>query len=381
MTDELSLKLLEANGKAGNVGRTLSLLEYRKAYAPKYPQEFMYALQAIHSASLELRLNRNNFLGDHRQPSIDNPTRFLDAILVNMHQRKVPLENHFAAKMLETYACSGRAAKAMHAHYKVVMKPSEGTKRRISMKWNDPPPYYKVPSEISHDQEITLPGREEKLTKLEWECREDYWPRPLAAAFSFSDSLQNGGVGGYAPMELGIDGWNAMIKVCCHRGAIWRALQIFRETMPNRNLEPNAKTYLYLLQALARLGDVPTMRKLWHQMFVVEQISLNSRLVEAMIDGLLNKANVADSITLCQDVWNQVGVQPPYTTHLKLLEFALANDYIYEARRHVYVLQQIWISTGEINPKLSKPALSHLFEYFGYELLEEDFLSEFRDEK
>jgi len=385
MTDELSLKLLEANGKAGNVGRTLSLLKIRESYAPKYPLEFMYALRAIHSASLDLRMNRNVFQGDNRQPLlIDNPTRFLDAILVNMHRREVPLDQEFTVKMLETFACSGRSAKGMHAHYKVIVKKPPkgspaGTKPKISMKWNNPPPYYKVPSQITSDQKITMPGRTEKLTKQEWECWGDYWSRPLDAAFSFCDSLHNGGVGGYKPMELNIEGWNAMIKVCCHRGAIWRAMQIFRVTMPNKNLQPNAKTYLYLLQALARLGDVVTMQELWHRMFVVEQITIHPRLLEAMIDGLLNKGNVAGSITLTQDVWNKVRVQPPYTTHLKVLEFALANDYIYEAKRYVYVLQQIWMSTGQIHPKLSKPALEHLFEYFGYELIEEDFLSEFRE--
>ena len=381
LTDELSLKLLEANAKAGNVGRTLSLLELRKSYPPQYPREFLLSLQAIHSASLELRKNRNIFLGEDQQPSIDNPTRFLDAILMNMHHRNVPLEPPFAAKLLKCFACSGRSGKALHAHYKIVVtKPQkespEGAKPKISMKWNRPPPFYKIPSQINQEQLVKMPGYKEQMTKYEWECREDYWSRSLDAAFSFCDSLQHG-VGGYNPIELDIEGWNAMIKICCHRGAIWRALQIFREIIPKKNLEPNGKSYLFLLQALARLGDISTMRELWDKL-LIDQVELNPYLIEAMVDGLLNKGNVAGSITLCQDVWNQVHIQPPYTTHLKILEFALANDYLYEAKRYIYVLQQIWMTTGQVHPKLSKAALSHLFQYFGYKLTEDDFLTEFR---
>jgi hypothetical protein len=52
MTDELSFVLLEAHGKAGNVGRAMSLLEYRRIqnyhpYNTKHAKEFYYAVQSI----------------------------------------------------------------------------------------------------------------------------------------------------------------------------------------------------------------------------------------------------------------------------------------------------------------------------------------------
>jgi hypothetical protein len=102
-------------------------------------------------------------------------------------------------------------------------------------------------------------------------------------------------------------------------------------------------------------------------------------------------------------MFNQQHLLPPYTTHLKIIEFALGNDLIYEAKRHVYFIQQLWkwkpkevkgnkggnasdygygqdsksfqnlMYATQKNPKISKKSLQGLFSYFGEELLEEDF--------
>jgi hypothetical protein len=92
LMDRLSLALLEANAKAGNVGRVLSLLNLRKSRDyPATNNEFVLAVVSIDAVGLYLCKNRNVFVGDSLQPAIDNPTRWLDAILINMHQRGTPL--------------------------------------------------------------------------------------------------------------------------------------------------------------------------------------------------------------------------------------------------------------------------------------------------
>ena len=107
---------------------------------------------------------------------------------------------------------------------------------------------------------------------------------------------------------------------------------------------------------------------------------------------MLNVGNVGGAITFVQDVFNQYLVLPPYTTHLKILELALASELEYEAKGHVYFLQQLWkwqpnqhhlkntkrevvrkVELAQKNPKLSKAALKRLFDYFGYKLTERDF--------
>jgi hypothetical protein len=107
-----------------------------------------------------------------------------------------------------------------------------------------------------------------------------------------------------------------------------------------------------------------------------------------MIDGYLNAGDISGAISLTQDMFNQHHVLPPYTTQLKIIEFALGNDLIYEAKRQVYFIQQLWkwtpqewesasfrkiMHATQKNPKLSKQSLQKLFAYFGEELLEEDF--------
>ena len=110
-------------------------------------------------------------------------------------------------------------------------------------------------------------------------------------------------------------------------------------------------------------------------------VPLNKYTVQALVDGSLNVADVSEAITLVQDIFNQHSVLPPYTSHLKIIEFALANDMLYEAKRYLYFMQQLWdidstdkkIFMTKNNPKIGKGALIKLFQYYGVKLTEEDF--------
>ena len=142
MTDELSYALLAANGKTGNIGRTLNLLRYRhsnKFIPRKY--EFNVAIQSIVSAGLDLRQFRNVYgkkyrSGGSRHPKkklndaytnenrflghpVENPTRWLDAILINMHGRGVKLDIQTTNQMLNCFASTGRDAKASYWFYQI----------------------------------------------------------------------------------------------------------------------------------------------------------------------------------------------------------------------------------------------------------------------
>jgi hypothetical protein len=204
LTPKLSLRLMEANGKAGNIGRTIDLLKLRKSkqYKP-IRKEFEFAIQSIVSAGLHMRKNRNLFLSDEQQPEIDNPTRWLDAILINMSERGVALDTELANRMLYCYASTGRSGKALHFFYRVSKAfveeeeqafnddddPNDGRNKDIAMS-NDSsitdeikekmpifqqrkakvvmkmkermPPYYKVPSEMKMNMDsgkATMDGK------------------------------------------------------------------------------------------------------------------------------------------------------------------------------------------------------------------------------
>jgi hypothetical protein len=94
-------------------------------------------------------------------------------------------------------------------------------------------------------------------------------------------------------------------------------------------------------------------------------------------------------VTVVQDFFNQHSALPPYTTHIKILEFCLARGMMYEAKRYVYFLQQLWrwepneyhseefikqMRATQRNSQLQKPALKQLFAYFGERLEDSDFL-------
>lgn len=402
LTDGLSLVMVKANGKAGNVGRTLSLLALRKSrnFEPR-ASEFIHAITAIEAAGLHLRIDRNTFLSEKDQPQIDDPTRWLDAILLNMSQRGFPLTTAFACKMLNTYTTTGKSGKAFHYFYKVHRKQVDGdeedyddnlgiarfqrrpVKVRLSMR--PPPPYQKIPSQV-RGKLVRKPGTDIKQLKLDRESDPD-WSPALTSAIAFADSLKQGACG-HGPIELDCVVYSILVKACVYRGSLWRAMHIIDEVMPANGIEPDVVTYNTLLSGLARVGDVPTIREYFSKM-LANQIGPEKETVKAVVDGLLNLGDVQAAITVVQDCFNQHSVLPPYTTHLKILEFALGRGLVYEAKRHVYFIQQLWkwkrngyhseefskiVELTQKNPKLSKEALQKLFAYFGETLEESDFI-------
>jgi hypothetical protein len=262
LTDPLSLRLVEANGKAGNIGRVLALLNLRSSRTyPAVEKEFMYAVQAIQSAGLYMRTSRNILLGDDHQPDIDNPTRWLDAILLQMHKRGIPLTTNMANRMLNCYASTGRTSKASHFFYQLSKQPAENVATqempkfrqrqvRLRLKYCPPPNYYKVPSQ-SKDKLVAIPHEKDRKPKLDFEM-DPHWSLPLTAAFSFADSLTHGACG-HAPIALDLTSWNTLIKACCYRGALWRALQILQVTLPQQGIEPDTVSYNTILAGLARV--------------------------------------------------------------------------------------------------------------------------------
>uniref|UniRef100_A0A7S4IIK3 Pentacotripeptide-repeat region of PRORP domain-containing protein n=1 Tax=Odontella aurita TaxID=265563 RepID=A0A7S4IIK3_9STRA len=496
LTDKLSLRLLEANGKAGNVGRALSLLQLRKGrmYRPKR-REFRFAVQSVRSAGLYLRTNRNVFAsggersgggaggGADASPagsldkSLDNPTRFLDAILLNMSSRGAELDLIIANKMLDCYASTGRTGRASHFFYRVVRTPvdeEEGEdddgdddgdeyeyegggdgneygdedvigKRRgryaVRMKMRPLPPFRKIPSEVG-DRPVEYRGgssaadRESKNApspstaspsssetgtiadadtatavtttaaagkpSIEWESSPE-WSPPLTAAFAFFESLGHGACG-HQSLRPDVVSYNTLLKACCRRGALHRALKLLDGGMEGRGVLPDAVSYNTVLSGLARVGDVRRMRELLVDVTNnTEGVEVDKYTVMAMVDGYLNVGDVPSAVTLVQDLFNQHDALPPYTSHLKIFEHALALELPHEARRHLHFLRQLrrWESPplpttttttegkGEEekrmkelqrnvdmtrnHPKLGREALGHLFEYFGDELREEDF--------
>ncbi|KAL7437077.1 hypothetical protein ACHAXM_007138 [Skeletonema potamos] len=500
ITEELSYRLLEANGKAGNVRRTLALLELRRSrgYPPREQQdgeykganphiipgekEFLHAITSIQSAQLPLRRSRNIYLHESTfsESALDNPTRYLDAILINMSKRGVQLRPDMAARMLDCYASTGRTGRAIHYFYKVRRDPVEddGTyipgphpthlgkagledwktakrgegiarvlttdvsenlsnglvddvsnegelglkgldnddedkssmptqfnrRTKIRMSMQALPPFHKIPSSVkgvplirNRYQPIPNEGssdahearsdrvQNKSMTKYEWELDRD-WSLALTAAFAFADSLTHGACG-HDPIELDVVGWNILIKACCRRGAIHRALKILNETMPQKGIEPDTYSYNTILAALARLGDTRYLQEYLIGM-TNKGVRIDKYTAQAMVDGFLNVGDIQGATSLVQDIFNQHDTLPPYTSHLKIIEFALANGLIFEAKRHVYFIQQLWkwqpskhhderfcqlMEETKRNPKLSKKALLQLFRYFGEELSEQDF--------
>jgi hypothetical protein len=477
LTDHLSLRLLSANAKAGQVGRVLALLRLRgdRNFPPR-PREFQLAVRSIRIAQRQHR-ERNLFLGDSappQQPSmpsrsnnsplvrpplaatslsptatasalvatpLDDPTRWLDAILLNMKTRNVCLTAQLASQMVWCYA-SGYTGRATHHFYRVKRRPlpaaagmddeadtkdpgdgevirstaissmpvrhywdraSRTYERRytkVHMEYNScMPPFYKVPSLVGRqtlqyqsprqpfypvdDSATHHPGR----TKLDMEENPGY-SAALSAAFEFAASVRLGAAG-----HPGIE-WNAscvaaLVASCVSRGALWRAMQILDDA--DRDQEaggPSITSYNILLTGLARVGDVRTMQDVTGRLLSAG-LTPNSSTVRAVVTGLLNLGDVSSAITVVQDSFNQHCVLPPVPTLVTILEHSLASDRLFEAKRCLYFVQQLWKWSAtpyhspelaafmrriQSHPQLQRRALEGLFAYFGHCLGDADFI-------
>jgi pentatricopeptide repeat protein len=434
LTDHLSLRLLTANAKSGNLGRSLSLLELRaqKNYRPR-DREFLYAITAIQVAA-GVNGRKNIFLPDREQPALDNPTRWLDAILLHMKQRQQPLTTAIANRMLHCYSGTGYTGKASHHFYRIARLPvkpnsaidmGESDKvevaqleepslrprdwffvpelgrhdfqpAQVKLTYNRvPPPYFKVPAQVQGKLLFRInESNSEGRLRLELESEPDF-SIPLSAAFAFAHSLQQGACG-HEPVVFNVDSYNALIKACVYRGALWRAMNVLDTVIRNATsdsgvpLKPNLISYNLVLAGLSRVGDVITAQRFFHKMLNEDGLEPDAFTVRAIVDGLLNLADAPAAITVVQDFFNQHSVLPPYTTHCKILEFCLARGMIYEAKRYVYFIQQLWywkpvesfhspkfmqmMRATQHNTQLQKPALQNLFAYFGETLDDSDFL-------
>lgn len=342
-----------------------------------------------------------------------------------MHRRGIQLDIHLANAMLSTFSSTGRTGRALHWFYKLKPIPTHtsssteigsNNQKRLHMIRRGPPPSYQLPSQsmkftalkntstttptaiasassthTTNDEIVTNSSNNKRTTnifsslKLSKEMNPK-WSLPLTAAFAFAKSLSQGACG-HEPINLDIVSYNKLLKACCYRGALCRAIYLVREEIPNMGLEPNTTTYNTLLHGLARVADMASIRELLIEM-TNKNINLSDFTVQAIVLGYLNGGDVGGAITLVQDIFNQHGVLPPYTSHLDILEHCLVNDLLFEAKRHVYFIQQVWkfdpphdlhmdkvtkIKFVQQSPKLGKEALKKLFEYHGETLTDADF--------
>jgi len=288
------------------------------------------------------------------------------------------------------------------------MSPHSKKKTMTRMIMHPPPPFHKIPSAVkgqnlgdpfsfegepdestsessSESSEDTNLYSKKTKTKFEWELDRE-WSLALTAAFAFADSLTHGACG-HEPIELDAVGWNCLIKACCYRGAFHRALKILNETMPQKGIKPDSFSYNTILAGLARVGDIASLKEYLISM-TNRRVPVDKYTSQAMADGFLNVGDISGASSMVQDIFNQHDTLPPYTTHLKIIEFALSNGLVFEAKRHVYFIQQLWkwqpsphhdevfikmVDTTKRNPKLSKKALQKLFRYFHEDLPDEDF--------
>lgn len=422
MDDSLSLALLRANGKAGNVGRCINLLEFRKDrnFAPYRASnhditEFHYAIQSIESAGLDLRQFRNVYNKSGKE-NIESPSRWLDAILLNMSERGVKLDIATVNRMLNCFTTTGNTGRSSYWFYKV--KQSQG---KVSIKMNKPPKSSKIPSAAKEKKELMNQHRSGKRNNSDKNSdmismSESSMHPQLKETLSFANSLTHGAQG-HPPIDLDIVSYNTLMKACVYRGDFWKAMHIKDQIMPSKNMSPDIYTYNSLISYLSRVGDVFYIKELLTEM-TRKNIKLHKLTVQLIVNGFLHVSDIPGAVSIVQDIFNQHLVLPPYTTHLTILEFALASNNVYEAKRHLFFIEQLWVldeekkkkrkesskgAAGEDqqqkkehindeqeeyvynshqrnmilrtkhNPKLSKSALIDLFQYHGVQLSEKDF--------
>jgi len=281
--------------------------------------------------------------------------------------------------------------------------------KKVHLKFNAPPSSSKLPSSVllpTNEDNTIIPTH--KLLKAE--LRID---KILEASILFTKSLLTGGVVSSnnddnstktkttPKLQLSTQSYNSLIKTYCHRGAFVHAFDILHKMKVsqqnndkmNANAlpppKPNVITYNTILSSLARVGDITLMLYLLNEMISVTTTNtirntnattttktvyplLDKYTSQAICDGYLNTSDINGAITQIEQLYNNYNILPPYTTHYKVLEFSLGVGDIYEAKRYLWFLQNVWKDHEYVYKKIGKEELKHLFKYFGVALVDED---------
>jgi len=360
--DPLTLQLLAANAKAGNIGRVLALLNFRQEF-PVHFREFTLCIQSIRAAQF-----------DDKHKQLQDPTRWLDAILWHMNKRGEQLSIKRANTMLRCYT-TGYVEENNHYFYRVVR---DERKRKVKVKYNP-----KGPRFYEHPDKRTDPE----------------YSYPLQAAFSFAQSWTYG-VAGHPPIEWNPETVAILIQISVHRGAIKKAMQLLydhstEQRDPSVRMKKGVmgvKVYNIVLQGLARSGDLLSSQEVYAHMLAHGHVP-DAFTVRAIVDGLINVQDLAGAVTAIHDFYYQHDILPAYTIHIKVLEMCLGTGVVHEAKRHAhFLIRQIgdWdeatmskyhseafvklMRATKANDQLQRKAIEQLFDYFGESLTDDDLL-------
>jgi pentatricopeptide repeat protein len=211
----------------------------------------------------------------------------------------------------------------------------------------------------------------------------------IQLAIEFIKAVERGQLFNHKPLKLGTESYNILLKVCCRSGEVNAALNVLEGIMPQASVKPDTISYNTLIHASSKIGDSRTCEDL----FVLlgnKGLRPTTYSVEGIVASYLQQRNVSKCVSVVQSCFNQHTILPRAQCMYDILKACLAERDVNEAKRFVFLLQQVMIAAptlvgedddlelilGEYagDERFEKESLMKLFVDQGFQLEEKDFV-------
>jgi len=161
-------------------------------------------------------------------------------------------------------------------------------------------------------------------------------------AQDFAEAFNESGICDHprVPMSEGI--MQVLINCACHAGAEEKTFDLLNQLEIRYGIQPTSLSYEPIIRYYSRTkGDLTEVNSLLTTM-VNKGITLSTQIVDCAIRGYLYHGAEGCALDKAQDIFNQHRIRLLASTALALLDASLKKNDVFEARRVVVVVSQMF---------------------------------------
>ena len=141
------------------------------------------------------------------------------------------------------------------------------------------------------------------------------------------------------------------IKAACLAGLEERAFEFIESMDMNYGISPKCRSFEPIIHYYSVVKGSESACETVLNMLLNNKININVSIVDSVVLGYLNSSgDHSETLDKVQDIFNQYGVRPSPSTLLTLLDISLRNKDVFEARRVVVIIQQIFKKISSSSP-------------------------------
>ena len=206
-------------------------------------------------------------------------------------------------------------------------------------------------------------------------CQMQKTRESIDEAQSFIETFTTEGYMDHSRVEGSEEMYSDIIKAACLANHEERALEILESMEMWYNIKPTAISYEPIVYNYSSLKHSRSIAQDILTMMVNQNVKISTNIVDTLVDGYLRPVeDNIEALDLVQDLFNMHAVRPSPSKLLDILDISLRRKDVFEARRVVVVIKQMFESSELPDPRCIPPihavskvkATKYIEEPYGY---------------